>query len=424
MRGTSLRCESLFPLLYPTLSRLANRELSKERAGHTLQTTALVNEAFIELPGQRRVHFETRGHFLAVAAFVMRRISTQHARSRAAVKRGGGNAVLTLQDPDSLEIDAGLAEITAVDAALNVPRVGRPSRRARRGIAFLRWPVARGNRRGARDFSDHLQTGVGSGEGVAQAGVVAIVSIPADWLELKREMLELLEQPESDRAATLVRIRTTAPQRAAALEQLIQDAESEFLGDSCLGQCRGAGTLGEAARTYRAVEDRGRSSAAAEWALFLRGERDDGSFQQTVAVKLIRAELVSGELRRRFDSERRILASLDHPNVARLLDAGTTEQGIPYLVLEYVRGRTLDAYCDALSLDIAQRLALLRLVCAAVHAAHQRLILHRDLKTANVLVDGAGQPKLLDFGIAKLLVPDTQQDDVARVGFARPLTPE
>ena len=122
--------ESLFPLLYPTLSRLANRELRNERAGHTLQTTALVNEAFIELAGQRRVHFETRGHFLAVAAFVMRRILTEHARNRAAVKRGGGNVMALTLDPDSLENDAGLAEISAVDAAIDVlekvdPRAAR-----------------------------------------------------------------------------------------------------------------------------------------------------------------------------------------------------------------------------------------------------------------------------------------------------------
>jgi RNA polymerase sigma-70 factor, ECF subfamily len=127
--GDQLAFESLFPLLYPTLSRLANRALSKERAGHTLQTTALVNEAFIELAGQRRVQFETRGHFLAVASFVMRRILIEYARNRAAAKRGGGNALVTLQDPDSLE-GAGLAEITAVNAALDVlekidPRAAR-----------------------------------------------------------------------------------------------------------------------------------------------------------------------------------------------------------------------------------------------------------------------------------------------------------
>ena len=122
--------ENLFPLLYPTLSRLANRELRKERAGHTLQTTALVNEAFIELAGQRRVQFETRGHFLAVAAFVMRRILTEHARNRAALKRGGGNAFAVPLDPDEIESERGLAEVSAVDIALDAlekvdPRAAR-----------------------------------------------------------------------------------------------------------------------------------------------------------------------------------------------------------------------------------------------------------------------------------------------------------
>ena len=122
--------ENLFPLLYPTLSRLANRELRKERAGHTLQTTALINEAFIELAGQRRVQFETRGHFLAVAAFVMRRILTEHARNRAALKRGGGNIIAVPLDPDEIERARGLAEISAVDIALDAlekidPRAAR-----------------------------------------------------------------------------------------------------------------------------------------------------------------------------------------------------------------------------------------------------------------------------------------------------------
>ena len=258
---------------------------------------------------------------------------------------------------------------------------------------------------------------------MAQTGVVAIVNIPADWLALKRDLLELLEQSEAGRAATLARIRIAAPQRAAALESLLRDAESEFLETpawTSISLPIVAETPPDRIGPWKITRELGRGGMGTVY----RGEREDGSFEQTVAVKLIRSELVSGELRRRFDSERRILASLDHPNVARLLDAGTTEQGIPYLVLEYVAGEPIDAYCDARGLDVARRLALLRLVCAAVHAAHQRLILHRDLKTANVLVDSTGVPKLLDFGIAKLLGPDTQQDDLTRVGFARPLTPE
>jgi non-specific serine/threonine protein kinase/serine/threonine-protein kinase len=266
---------------------------------------------------------------------------------------------------------------------------------------------------------------VGIGQGLAQAGAVLIVNLPTDWLDLKRELLALLEQSAPDRAATLATVRETRPQRAAELERLLRDAESEFLELPAWAGIAAATnvvleTPPERIGPWRIGMELGRGGMGTVY----RAERDDGSFAQTVAVKLIRAELVSGELRRRFDSERRILASLDHPNVARLLDAGTTEQGAPYLVLEFVAGEPIDTFCDTRSLDVSARLSLFRLVCGAVHAAHQRLILHRDLKTANVLVDSSGQPKLLDFGIAKLLVADTQHDDLTRVGFARPLTPE
>ena len=110
--------EDLFPLLYPTLNRLASRELRGERPGHTLQTTALVHEAFIELARQNRVQFETRGHFLAVASFMMRRILVEHARSRAALKRGGGS-VLNALDPNASDNDTALGEISSVDAAID-----------------------------------------------------------------------------------------------------------------------------------------------------------------------------------------------------------------------------------------------------------------------------------------------------------------
>lgn len=117
--GDQAAFEDLFQLLYPMLNRLAHRELSSERPGHTLQTTALVNEAFLEFAGQQRVQFETRGHFLAVAAFIMRRILTEYARSRGALKRGGGKLDSVRLDTAAFGSDAGLAEIAAVDAALD-----------------------------------------------------------------------------------------------------------------------------------------------------------------------------------------------------------------------------------------------------------------------------------------------------------------
>lgn len=133
-------------------------------------------------------------------------------------------------------------------------------------------------------------------------------------------------------------------------------------------------------------------------------------FQQYVALKIVRVGHETPDVRRRFEQERQILASLSHPNIARLLDGGMTEEGRPYFAMEFVEGRPLTAYCDEHRLPIEERLDLFQTVCGAVHHAHQNLVLHRDLKPSNILVatDGAdGKPtvKLLDFGIAKLLNP-------------------
>ena len=134
--------------------------------------------------------------------------------------------------------------------------------------------------------------------------------------------------------------------------------------------------------------------------------RADREFEKQVAIKVMRADLVDAELVNRFRGERQILAQLEHPNVARLLDGGTTDDHRPYLVMEYVEGRPIDRYCDEQELGIDERLELFAKICGAVQVAHQNLIVHRDLKPANILVAADGEPKLLDFGIAKLLQPD------------------
>ena len=132
-------------------------------------------------------------------------------------------------------------------------------------------------------------------------------------------------------------------------------------------------------------------------------ERADQQYQKQVAIKLVSRGSLSKQVHTRLRTERQILATLDHPNIARLLDGGTTASGIPYLVLEYVEGVPIDEYCDAQRLGIPERLRLFRVVCSAVQAAHRNLIVHRDLKPSNILVTADGTPKLLDFGIAKLL---------------------
>jgi serine/threonine protein kinase/Tfp pilus assembly protein PilF len=132
-------------------------------------------------------------------------------------------------------------------------------------------------------------------------------------------------------------------------------------------------------------------------------ERADAEFQQKVAIKVVYGSSLARGMRSRFKVERQILARLDHPNIAHLLDGGTLPDGTTYLVMEYVDGVPIDRYCDANRLDIPARLRLFQVVCAAVHYAHQNLIVHRDLKPTNILVTSGGVPKLLDFGIAKLL---------------------
>ncbi len=149
--------------------------------------------------------------------------------------------------------------------------------------------------------------------------------------------------------------------------------------------------------------------------------RDDDAYERDVAVKIMRAGIGSGEAVHRFLDERRILARLEHPGIARLYDGGTTEDGRPFLVMELIDGLPIDEYCDAHRLDLEARLQLFRRVCAAVQHAHQNLLVHRDLKAANILVTGDGEPKLLDFGIAKRLAPGADAG-LTRTG-SRVMTP-
>ncbi len=146
-----------------------------------------------------------------------------------------------------------------------------------------------------------------------------------------------------------------------------------------------------------------------------RAERRDGKFLQIVALKLLKRELNTADLRRRFAHEREILASLDHPNIARLLEAGTTEDRIPYIAMEFIVGMPLAKYCSQNSLSTAARLRIFQKVCSAVAFAHRNLIVHRDIKPGNILVTADGTPKLLDFGISKIV---TDEFDLSSVDAA------
>src|SRR5690606_35120496 len=142
-------------------------------------------------------------------------------------------------------------------------------------------------------------------------------------------------------------------------------------------------------------------------------ERADEQYEQRVAIKLLKRGMDSDAIHARFLRERRILAALEHPNVARLLDGGVAEDGRPYFVMEYVEGLPITRYADQHRLDVDARLQLFGTVCAAIEHAHRNLVVHRDLKPANILVTVEGQAKLLDFGIAKALAPREHEADAA-----------
>lgn len=200
------------------------------------------------------------------------------------------------------------------------------------------------------------------------------------------------------------------PELRAEVESLLRSHEQaglEFLNTpavdlrSLVGENGGSSYIGRRIGVYRIVEEIGHGGMGEVY----RASRVDGQYQKQVAIKLVRIGLDSAFLVERFLHERQILASLDHPNIARLYDGGTTEDGVPYLVMELVEGTPIDQYCDEHDLSTNRRLELFLQVCAAVQYAHQHLVIHRDIKPSNILVAADGVPKLLDFGIAKILDP-------------------
>ncbi len=172
---------------------------------------------------------------------------------------------------------------------------------------------------------------------------------------------------------------------------------------------------------YRVLERLGEGGLATVYL----AERCDRQYRMRVAIKVVKRGMDTAEILRRLRLERQILAGLDHPNVARLLDGGSTDDGRPYVVMEAIDGEPIDRHCDRRRLGLEERLQVFRKVCSAVHAAHRSLVIHRDLKPSNILVTEAGEPKLLDFGIAKLLDPQGVEQTVVRTMTGmRWLTPE
>ena len=217
---------------------------------------------------------------------------------------------------------------------------------------------------------------------------------------LERDVLSFLEPGDEIEDFIEVPLWTLPPETLPAPGPAMDPAAGRRIGPYRLERLLGRGGMGS---------------------VFLAVREDD--YRQHVALKLVGWDVESEDLLSRFYTERQILARLEHPGIARLLDGGTAEDGRPYLVMEYVEGEPIDRYCEARGLSVGDRLRLFREVCAAVHFAHQNLVVHRDLKPSNILVTAQGRPRLLDFGIAKLLAPDLVTRPVATVQGRVPMTP-
>jgi Tol biopolymer transport system component/serine/threonine protein kinase len=246
------------------------------------------------------------------------------------------------------------------------------------------------------------------------------------WPEVERILDLALELAPEERSALLDRTCAGDPELRAEVEALLLGAEAPvFFESPALGfadplvDAEVAGRTGEFFGPYRLVRELGHGGMG----LVYLAERMDGQFQQRVALKLIKRGMDSDEILHRFLAERQVLASLNHPHIARLLDGGVTPEGQPWFAMEYVEGVPLSRYCDERSQGIDERLEVFRKICKAVQHAHQSLVVHRDLKPSNILVTADGEIKLLDFGIAKVLRAQPENASLTHTGD-RLMTPE
>jgi eukaryotic-like serine/threonine-protein kinase len=251
---------------------------------------------------------------------------------------------------------------------------------------------------------------------------------PDQWQMVRRIFHEAIELPAGERDAFVQKtaagdeaVRTEVESLLAShdrAESFIEPTDNQITA-VCFDPTSNNGMIGRRLGAYEIIREIGQGGMGAVYL----GARADDQFSKRAAIKLVRSGMNTDFVVRRFLSERQILANLDHPNIARLLDGGTSEEGIPFFVMEYVEGQPIREFCDSRRLSTDERLKLFRQVCSAVHYAHQNLVIHRDIKPGNILVTAEGTVKLLDFGIAKLLAPGPRRDETTQAAV-RVMTPD
>src|SRR5438552_4205249 len=252
---------------------------------------------------------------------------------------------------------------------------------------------------------------------------------PERWKQIESVFEQALEVPDEKRVEFLKNNCNGDDELCREVESLLSshaqagsfiDKGSLFFSDEEVGENSEVLSPGELIGSYRILRGIGRGGMGAVYL----AERADRQYEKQVAIKLIKRGMDTDSVLRHFRNERQILAGFDHPNIARLFDGGTTDNGLPYFVMEYVEGLPINEYCAAHKVSLVDRLKLFREVCRAVSYAHRHTVIHRDIKMSNILVTSEGTPKLLDFGIAKILTPGAGAEALMTMTGVRPMTPE
>ena len=462
--GDADSLNQLYEQVYAELRAIAGRKMASERPGHTLQPTALVHEAYLRLGGAEGFKFENRAHFFAAAAEAMRRILVDSARRHGQVKRGGdlervelyeAQIAAPVEDEKLLLVNEALDALAREDplqAEVAKMRyfVGLKHQEIADALGRQRDngspPLGRGQSQAVRADCRAIRpagkpgstmssfSGLRPGTLCAQPGASAMILSFADRFrsptahvtagtvmkDLDSIYFTARELPPEDRPPTSPgpagaitncgRAWSRCWPLSAEAEAFVTDLPDDEAEEAEPG--RGMAktlkpdladapdeVIGQKIGRYKLLERIGEGGCGVVYV----AEQTE-PVRRRVALKVIKLGMDTKQVIARFEAERQALAMMDHPNIAKVLDAGTTELGRPYFVMELVRGIRITDYCDQANLTTKERLDLFIKVCQAIQHAHQKGIIHRDIKPSNILVtlhDGVPVPKVIDFGIAK-----------------------
>ena len=428
-RGDRAALERFYARIYKELEVIARSQLGRQGPMTLIDPSSLINEVYLRISRQESLPGENRGAFFAYASSVMRSVIVDYLRARSAERRGGDQIRVTL-GTDIEKHESADFEFRALSEVLK--SLQGVDERAHRVVEMRYF--------GGMEIEE-----------IAQFLQISPATVKRDWTKARLFLRHQLANETEHHEQTARRgidargdgpARPVAGQVACRSRGAAQYPRAFAAGIACAGpgSARAGGVRSIAASWSRASGPATQSGLRADMRLGpyriirLVGEggmgevwlasRDDGLYEGQVAIKTLHPYFAGGALRDRFLREAKVLGRLAHSNIARLLDAGI-QDGVVYLVLEYVSGRPLDVACDEEQLGIPARLRIFGQLCAGVAHAHSSLVIHRDIKPGNVLLTADGVPKLLDFGIANFYEPEAggQPSDLTRL-TGRIFTPE